>query len=515
MAGMGIILCGNEEDGMNVAAYFLAPVLIVYTLIMAALVMYILNMTYLAVMGLIRGRRLKDYQSAVFDELPFVTVQLPIYNERYVAERLLQACADLDYPRELLEIQALDDSTDDTVEIVSNTVKRLQAAGVNVLHIHREDRVGFKAGALANGYACARGEFLAIFDADFVPPPDFLRRILPHFDHERVAFVQARWEHLNRDYSLLTLLQSLSLDAHFAIDQPVRSSENFAFNFNGTAGVWRKSAILDAGGWKADTLTEDMDLSYRAFLRGWSARFAADVYAPAELPVSITAYRRQQYRWARGILECAIKYIPVIWASDFSLGRKVHATLHLTGYLLHLFTVALMLIYPLLLVFAQQFPTLLAPVGFGVMLNVLALIPAFYFSVGQFLLQRRWLKTLPLIALMTMLASGMALNTIRAVVHILQKRFIPFERTPKFGITHRAQTWRGNRYQLKLDKLIVFEFLLGGFNLLTAWLAFQYGYPLMMIYAFFFALGLFYTSGLTLAQSISARFFPRPEPVTD
>lgn len=500
---------------MNVAAYFLAPVLIVYTLIMTALVMYIINMTYLAVMGLVRGQRLKDYQPAVFDELPFVTVQLPIYNERYVAERLLKACADLDYPRELLEIQALDDSTDDTVEIVSNTVKRLQAAGVNVLHIHREDRVGFKAGALANGFASARGEFLAIFDADFVPPPDFLWRILPHFDHERVAFVQARWEHLNRDYSLLTLLQSLSLDAHFAIDQPVRSSENFAFNFNGTAGVWRKAAILDAGGWKADTLTEDMDLSYRAFLRGWSARFAADVYAPAELPVSITAYRRQQYRWARGILECAIKYIPVIWASDFSFRRKTHATLHLTGYLLHLFTVALMLIYPLLLVFAQQFPTLLAPVGFGVMLNVLALIPAFYFSVGQFLLQRRWLKSLPLIALMTMLASGMALNTIRAVVHILQKRFIPFERTPKFGITHRAQTWRGNRYQLKLDKLIVFEFLLGGFNLLTAWLAFQFGYHLMMIYAFFFALGLFYTSSLTLVQSVSARFFPRPEPVAD
>lgn len=495
--------------------YLLIPVLLIYILTMTALIAYIINMTYLAVLGLMNKNRLQEYQPAAFDELPFVTVQLPIYNEHYVAERLLNACAALDYPRERLQIQALDDSTDDTMEIVANAVRRLQADGVNIVHIHRTNRAGFKAGALANGFGSASGEFIAIFDADFVPPPEFLRRILPHFDHDRIAFVQARWEHLNRDYSLLTLLQSLSLDSHFAIDQPVRSNKDFAFNFNGTAGVWRKSAILDAGGWKADTLTEDMDLSYRAFLRGWSARFASDVYAPAELPVTISAYRRQQYRWARGILECAVKYLPIIWRSDFSLGRKVHATLHLTSYLLHLFTVALMLIYPLLLMFAPQFPTLLEPVGFGVMLNILALIPAFYFSVGQYLLQRRWLKTFPLIALMTMLASGMALNTVRAVIHIARRHIVPFERTPKFGITRRSQTWRDNRYRLNLDAIIFFEVLLGVFNLFTAWLAFQLGYFLMMIYALIFALGLFYTSGLTLAQSISARFIPRSEPVSD
>lgn len=262
------------------AAYLLAPVLVIYGLTMLALVVYIINMTWLAVAGLLQRNRLGEYRPATFDELPFVTVQLPIYNERYVAERLLNACAALDYPRGQLEIQALDDSTDDTVEIVAGAAARWRADGVNIVHIHRGNREGFKAGALANGLVSARGEFIAIFDADFIPPPDFLRRILPHFDHERVAFVQARWEHLNRDYSLFTLLQSLSLDAHFAIDQPVRSNKDFAFNFNGTAGIWRKSAILDAGGWKADTLTEDMDLSYRAFLRGWSARFASDVHAP-------------------------------------------------------------------------------------------------------------------------------------------------------------------------------------------------------------------------------------------
>jgi cellulose synthase/poly-beta-1,6-N-acetylglucosamine synthase-like glycosyltransferase len=496
---------------MNFSAYLLAPVLVLYTLIMTALVAYILNMLYLAFVGLAKKRFLRDDKGTMRANLPRVTVQLPIYNERYVAERLLKACAALDYPRDLLEIQALDDSTDDTAALVAKTVERLRTDGVNVVHIHRADRAGFKAGALANGLATARGEFIAIFDADFVPPPDFLRRILPHFDHEKAAFVQARWGHLNRDYSLLTLLQSLSLDAHFAIDQLVRSRQDFAFNFNGTAGVWRKSAILDAGGWKADTLTEDMDLSYRAFLRGWTARYAGDVEAPAELPVSITAYRRQQYRWARGILECAVKYLPVIWRSDFTFARKLHATLHLTSYLLHLFTVALMLIYPLLLMFSMQFPQLLAPVGLGVFMSLFALVPAFYFSVGQHVLRRRWLHAFPLIALMTMLASGMALNTVRAIFQILQKRLVPFERTPKFGITRRDQSWRGNRYTISVEPLIVYEILLGALNLFTAWFAFQLGYYLMTIYASVFALGLFYCSGLTIAQAVSTRFLPDPE----
>lgn len=490
--------------------YLLAPVVILYVLVMSALVVYVFNMLYLASLGLLHGRRSLHRQPPELRLLPAVTVQLPIFNERYVAERLLEACGALDYPRDLLEIQVLDDSTDDTSEIAARTVRRLQDAGLNVVHIRRANREGFKAGALANGLAAARGEFIAIFDADFLPPRDFLRRILPHFDHDRVAFVQARWGHLNRDYSLLTLLQSLSLDAHFAIDQLVRSSSDFVFNFNGTAGVWRKSAILDAGGWHADTLTEDMDLSYRAFLRGWTARYAGDVIAPAELPVSIAAYRRQQYRWARGILECALKYLPVIWRSDFSIAKKAQAALHLTGYLLHPLTVALMLIYPLLLLFASRYPTLLAPVGFGLFMNLLALAPAFYFSVGQYLLRRRWLAAFPFIALMTMLASGMALNTVRAVFQILQRRVVPFERTPKFGITHRAQSWRGSRYRIRFDAPIALEFLLGVFNLFTAWLAFRLGYHLMMIYALIFALSLFYCSGLTLAQAISTRLHREP-----
>jgi cellulose synthase/poly-beta-1,6-N-acetylglucosamine synthase-like glycosyltransferase len=494
--------------------YLLAPAVIIYALVMTTLVVYVCNIFYLMIVSLKNRKQMQSVPLRVLETLPAVTVQLPVYNEWYVAERLLDACAGLDYPYALLEIQVLDDSTDDTAALIAQKVKNLQQTGVNIVHIHRTNRDGFKAGALANGLAMARGEFIAIFDADFLPQKDFLLQMLPRFDHEKIAFVQARWGHLNRDYSLLTLLQSFSLDAHFAIDQFARSSADYVFNFNGTAGVWRKSAILDAGGWHADTLTEDMDLSYRAFLRGWSARYAGDVEAPAELPVSFSAYRRQQYRWARGSLECAIKYIPVIWRGDFSFTRKLQATFHLTGYLLHMLTILLMFSYPLLLLFAKQYPTLLAPIGIGLLMNFLAIAPAAYFVAAQHMLKRRWLSSIPVILLLSIFASGMVLNTMRALFQILQKRSVPFERTPKFGITERSQSWRKNRYLIRFDALVLLEILLGCLNLWSTWLAWTSGYYLMMIYAFFFALGLFFFSGFTMYQSISARFTRDPEPAS-
>jgi len=494
--------------------YFLAPVVMIYTMTMLTLAIYIGNLLYLMSISLKNRNKIELVTSQKLERFPVVTVQLPIYNEWYVAERLLDACAALDYPKDLFEIQVLDDSTDETAILIAQKVKSIQQTGVNIVHINRTNREGFKAGALANGLATAKGEFIAIFDADFLPQKDFLLQLLPRFDHEKVAFVQARWGHLNRDYSLLTMLQSFSLDAHFAIDQLGRSCADYVFNFNGTAGVWRKSAILDVGGWHADTLTEDMDLSYRTFLKGWSARYAGDVEAPAELPVSFTAYRRQQYRWARGSLECAIKYIPVIWRGDFPFVRKLQATFHLTGYLLHMLTVLLMLCYPLLLVFAWQFPTLLTPMGIGLLMNFLAIVPALYFIVAQHLLKRHWLRSLPTILLLSVFASGMVLNTMRALYQILQKHAVPFERTPKFGITERSQSWRGNRYIIRFDALVLLEVLLGCVNLGSAWMAWSSGYYLMMIYAFLFALGLFFFSGFTLFQSISARFYPDPKPAS-
>ncbi len=500
---------------MNIIQIILAPMLITYSLAMLILLIYISNMAYLALMGLKQRKKLSRSTPVLPGELPFVTVQLPIYNEWYVAERLIESAAALDYPRELLEIQVLDDSTDDTASLVAEKVKQVQGRGVDVVHVHRKNRDGFKAGALANGLEKSKGDYLAIFDADFLPQPDFLRKVLPHFDHEKIAFVQARWVHLNRNYSLLTLLQSFSLDAHFAIDQLARSSADYVFNFNGTAGIWRKSAILDAGGWKADTLTEDMDLSYRAFLRGWSARYAGEVEVPAELPVSFTAYRRQQYRWARGSLECAIRYIPVIWSSNFSPARKFQATLHLTGYALHLLTFVLIILYPFLLLFAEKYPTLLAPIGVGLIMNFLAFAPAMYFVVAQQLLRRRWFYSLPLIFLMSIFSSGLILNTLRAAVQIVQKRTVPFERTPKYAIVNRAQPWIESRYQVKIDLLVFFEMLLSLFNLWTAWFAWNTSHYLIMTFAFLFAVGLFFASGFTLLQTFAARFVPAPKPASD
>lgn len=500
---------------MNIIQIILAPVLITYSLAMLVLLIYISNMAYLAWMGFKDRRKLSRPTPVLLEPLPHVTVQLPIYNEWYVAERLIESAAALDYPCELLEIQVLDDSADDTVSLVAEKVKQLQGRGVDVVHIQRGNREGFKAGALANGLERSKGDYLAIFDADFLPQPDFLRKVMPHFDHEKIAFVQARWGHLNRSYSLLTLLQSFSLDAHFAIDQLARSSANYVFNFNGTAGIWRKSAILDAGGWKADTLTEDMDLSYRVFLRGWSARYAGEVEVPAELPVSFTAYRRQQYRWARGSLECAIRYIPVIWNSDFSPARKFQATLHLTGYALHLLTFVLILLYPFLLLFATKYPSLLAPIGIGLIMNFLAFAPAVYFAVAQQQLRRRWFLSLPLILLMSIFSSGLILNTLRAALQILQKRTVPFERTPKYAITHRAQPWIESRYLVKIDSLVFFEILLSLFNLCTAWFAWSTSHYLIMIFAFLFAVGLLFASGFTLLQTLSARFAPNPKPASD
>ncbi len=491
--------------------YLLAPVLIGYALVMAALVIYVSNLFYLILKGAWNRRKLQPDIQPENGPLPTVTVQLPIFNEWYVADRLLTACAELDYPPDKLEIQVLDDSTDETADLIARKVAELRSNHVNIHHLHRTDRKGFKAGALAKGLESALGEFIAIFDADFVPQKDFLLRMIPRFAGN-TAFVQARWGHLNRDYSFLTLLQSFSLDAHFAIDQLARSSGNYVFNFNGTAGVWRKSAILDAGGWHADTLTEDMDLSYRAFLRGWSAVYAGDVEAPAELPVSFTAYRRQQYRWARGSLECAIKYLPVIWRGDFSFSRKLQATFHLTGYLLHILTMLLMFLYPMLLLFAQEHPSLLAPVGIGLATNALALAPTLYFIAAQQLLKRRWFSSVPLIFLLSALASGMVVNTVRALFQIIQGRVVPFERTPKFGITARSQPWRGNRYLIRFDALVIIEFILGVFNLWTARIAWDSGYYLMTMYAFFFALGLFFFSASTFIQSLSLRFTRDPQP---
>jgi cellulose synthase/poly-beta-1,6-N-acetylglucosamine synthase-like glycosyltransferase len=477
------------------------PSAILYLLVVGALFVYGINFFYLTYITL-RDRRVKQ-PTPPLEKLPPVTIQLPTYNEMYVAERLIAAAASLDYPRSLLEIQVLDDSNDETREIVSHKVSQLQSQGFHIYHLQRTQREGYKAGALAAGLQRAQGAFIAIFDADFIPGKDFLRRTLPYFSDQRVAFIQTRWGHVNRDYSLLTHLQSLAIDAHFMVEQYARFRAGLWFNFNGTAGIWRKSAMLEAGGWRSDTLTEDLDLSYRAFFKGWKAIYLRDVEVPAELPVSFNAYRRQQGRWARGSLECALKYLPQVWSQAMPLRQKVQATLHLTGYCVHLLLAALVFLYPLVLEISQHYPALITLFGIGFFFNLTAFAPSIFFLVAESQLGRRAWRELPVILFISAMGTGMMVNTLRAAAGIAFNRKRTFERTPKFGIVRRKQSWMNNQYQLKLDAIVFPELAFALANAATVVLAVHLHNWVIAVYACLFCWGLFFTSGVTISQSLS------------
>lgn len=488
--------------------WLLAPVVILYLGVVGLLFAYGVNFFYLTYLAW--HHRHVALAAPALDQWPRVTVQLPIYNELYVAERLINAAAQLDYSRALLEIQVLDDSTDETAALVRAAVARWRAQGVNIVHLPRDERVGFKAGALAEGLARAQGDFIAIFDADFIPPADYLKRTLPHFHEARTAFVQTRWGHVNREYSFLTFLQSLAIDAHFMVEQFARSRAGYWFNFNGTAGVWRRAALVDAGGWRADTLTEDLDLSYRAFLRGWRALYLREVEAPAELPASFGAYRRQQHRWARGSFECALKLMPTIWRMPIPRRQKLQATLHLTGYGVHLLLCALTLLYPLLLTVPLYHPSpLFSLFGFAFVFNATAFAPTLFFTLAQQQLGRRWWLLMPVMLFITALGAGMMLNTTRAALQIVYRRNAAFERTPKFGLAHKRESWLSRRYQLQLDFIVVWEFAFALLNLGTVLLALRLGNWIIAFYALLFCCGLLFTSGMTVAQAMAVRWSRR------
>ena len=406
----------------------------------SVLALYLAVLTVLCLNGLHRLWLLAEYRrrSRVEhargpQEWPRVTVQLPVYNERYVVQRLIEACGALDYPRERLQIQVLDDSTDDTTSLAEKAVRSLCEQGVAAVVLHRENRLGFKAGALAEGLSSATGELVAIFDADFVPPPNFLRRTVPHFT-EGVGMVQARWGHLNPRTSWLTAAQSTLLDGHFVVEHTARYASGRWFNFNGTAGVWRREAITAGGGWQHDTLTEDLDLSYRAQLAGWRFIYLVDVVAPAELPPTMRAFKAQQHRWAKGSIQTARKLLVPIWRAPVPLAVKLEATAHLTANLSYPLLVVLSLILPwAILARAGEGPDALLLVDLALFAGALFPFLGYYgvaiIGSGQQGVGRR-LATLPLALA---LGLGMALAQSRAVVQGLSGPIGIFERTPKTG----------------------------------------------------------------------------------
>ncbi|MBI5726240.1 MAG: glycosyltransferase [Ignavibacteriales bacterium] len=388
-----------------------------------------------------------------------VTIQLPLFNELYVVERLIDYVCEIDYPKDKLEIQVLDDSTDETVEIVAHAVARKAAEGFDIKHVRRANREGFKAGALKEALKTAKGEFVAIFDADFIPQKDFLRKTLPFFHEEKIGMVQTRWDHLNGDYSILTKVQALALDGHFVIEQTVRNKAGFFITFNGTGGIWRKTCIYDAGNWSSDSLAEDLDLSYRAQLNGWRFVFLRDITSPAELPSEINALKTQQFRWTKGHVETAKKLLPQVWRSKLPLRQKIHSTFHLTNNLVFPF-ILLAAILNVPLIFIKNSGSHEA--YFGVMsIFVLAFISSFMFYLySQKDIHVDWRKKIVLFPLFMAGSMGFAVNNSRAVIEGLLSRKSEFVRTPKFADGLKDNTKINKYASRKISVSVYIELLM-------------------------------------------------------
>ena len=429
--------------------------------VLVLLAVYGLHRLFIVYLYTRSRRRAPDRLGPINEAWPFVTVQLPLFNEMYVAERLLDAVAELDYPREQLEIQVLDDSTDATREIVAAKVAELRSRGLRVVQLHRTDRRGYKAGALAAGLEVARGEFICVFDADFLPPPDMIRRALPHFDDERVGMVQARWAHLNRDYSMLSRAQAIQLDAHFAIEHAARNRSGRFFNFNGTAGIWRRATILDAGNWQHDTLTEDLDLSYRAQVRGWRFVYLNDLEAPAELPVQIDGLKSQRHRWTKGAVQTARKMLGRIWRSGVPLRAKIEASFHLTANINYPLNLALAaLIFPAMLIRMRTGFDRFLVIDVPVFLCGTLSVYAYYLLAQRELGQLGW-KTVPGLPALLAMDTGISLNNTLAVLEGFGRDPGEFVRTPKFSLVRAQQRWRDKLYSGPRGWLYLLELTIG------------------------------------------------------
>ncbi|MGR3219415.1 MAG: cellulose synthase family protein [Candidatus Anammoxibacter sp.] len=435
--------------------------------------------------------------------LPKVTTQLPIYNEKHVVERLIKSVINIDYPKELHEIQVLDDSNDETKEIVSRLVSEYRKKGYDIKHIIRDNREGFKAGALNVGLEQASGEFLSIFDADFVPNSDFLHKTIPFFfERKKVALVQTRWGHINANYSLLTIAQGLGMDGHFIIEQSARTWNGLYMNFNGTAGIWRKDAIIDSGGWHYDTLTEDLDLSYRAQLKGWKTKFLFDVVTPSELPVDIIAYKSQQHRWAKGSIQTAKKILPIVFRTDDSLIRKIEAFIHLNQYMVHPMMIILALLSLPLIMLLKNTPIHISITMAAILLPIFlsAVAPSFLYVVSQKFGYKDWKRRCLYIPVLMFIGSGVAINNTKAVIEALLNIKSDFIRTPKYGIVKRGKGLLKKNYKLPLEFLFIAEIALGvycfaGFLHYAAKNEFIFG-PFLLMYT----VGFFYVGIISIIQ---------------
>ena len=503
------------HDGVNKTWGNISPLYQLDGFDWTILILYFTILTVLAVYGGYRIKQVVDFwryrkfvptPKARFSEadLPLITVQLPLFNEMYVIERLVKAVTEIDYPREKLEIQVLDDSTDETVKLAEATVAKYALLGFDIHYIHRQDRTGFKAGALEQGTKAAKGELLAIFDADFVPKPDCLRKLVDFFTDPMVGCAQMRWSHINGNYNLLTRLQTIMLDGHFVVEQTTRNRTGGFFNFNGTAGIWRREAIAASGGWQHDTLTEDTDLSFRAQLMGWKFVYLLDEDAPAEIPVEINAFKAQQRRWAKGVMQVGLKLYPRIWGSKLPMRVRLEMFFRLTGNIS----------YPLMIVASfLQFPLLLVRYNSPFYhLMVLDLPLLFFSSVSVFLfygtaiwyLDKNRAPRLLHLPLVMALGLGLAFSNARAVLEALLGIKSDFVRTPKYSVEKTEdETWKRKKYKRKRGWLPLLELSFSVYFLLAILYALRLRMWGTVPFLFLFFSGFGYMGVMSMVQSLS------------
>src|SRR5881394_182 len=435
-----------------------------------------------------------------FEELPRVTIQLPIFNEMYVVERLIEAVCAIEYPRDRLEIQVLDDSTDETQGIARALIERKRRAGIDIAYLHRDNRSGFKAGALQEGLVSAKGDLVAVFDADFVPSPDFLLRSVHYFTDPEIGMVQVRWEHLNRDSSHLTQAQAIFLDGHFVIEHTARNRSGRFFNFNGTAGVWRRATIEDAGGWQHDTLTEDLDLSYRAQLAGWRFVYLPEVVSPAEVPVEMNAFKSQQHRWAKGSVQTARKLLPRILRGDLSRQVKVEAFFHLTANFTYPLMIMLTVLMPVSMVIRFKhgwYEVLLLDLPFFWTATVSVVL---FYVASQREIGIPWWKRLKYLPFIMALGIGMCVNQSKAVIEAMVGYETGFTRTPKTGMQGRDRSWLKNKYRTLLTAQPLLELALGAYLTSAIWFALDKGVYFSLPFLLLFQWGFFYVGLVSLLQ---------------
>ncbi len=488
-------------QGLYQANAFDLALLIPYFIVLTLLASYGIHRYVLVYLYYKHRKNRTTGPSARFDVLPRVTVQLPIFNEQFVVERLIDSICRLQYPLEKLQIQVLDDSTDETLQVARDLVERYAALGYPITYHHRSNREGFKAGALQEGMNSATGEFIAIFDADFVPPEDFLLRTIHHFTDPRVGMVQARWTHINRNYSFLTEVEAILLDGHFVLEHGGRSRTGVFFNFNGTAGVWRRKAIEDAGGWQHDTLTEDTDLSYRAQLNGWRFLYLQDLECPAELPVEMTAFKTQQARWAKGLIQTAIKILPRVLRSDAPFKVKLEAWYHLTANLSYpLMIVLSVLLLPAMIIRFYQGWFQMLYIDLPLFLASTFSISSFYLVSQKELFPGKWHRAFLYLPFLMALGIGLTVSNAKVVLEALFGRKSAFARTPKYRVESKKDKVRTTKYRRGLGFIPWIELAIGAYFAATVRYAVVNENYITVPFLCLFVLGYWYTGLMSLLQ---------------